>query len=196
MTSSTCPFLGLEDDPTTILYFPSSGNYCHLVNPIAPVNLIHQQSYCLSKEHVSCPVFASGRGGPIPDGILVPEYQPAIPRRNLFVGGFVLLFLIIGLGVGALWINFRDKSSSPILPTEDIEQILDANLTPNNSTQDIVISNPTQFPTPLNSDNVSTESGISVTECQQPNGWILYLVKPTDSLFRLSEIFRISLLEL
>ena len=196
MTPSTCPFLGLEDDPTTILYFPSAGNYCHLVDPIAPVNLSHQQSYCLSKAHVSCPVFTSGGRGPLPDGLLASEYKPAIQRRNLFVGGLVLLFLIIGLGVGALWINFSDKSSSPILPTEDIELVLDKKLTPDNFTQDIVTSSPTQYQTPLNSNNETTESGIHVTQCEHPDGWILYVVKPNDSLFRLSVVFKVSLLEL
>jgi hypothetical protein len=153
MTPSTCPFLGLEDDPTTILYFPSAGNYCHLVDPIALINLSHQQSYCLSKAHVSCPVYISRGRGPLPDGLLASEYKPVIKRRNLFLGGLVLLFLIIGLGVGALWINFRDKSPSPLLPTEDIKLVLDKELTPDNFTQDIVISSPTQYQTRVNASN-------------------------------------------
>jgi len=196
MTPSTCPFLGLEDDPTTILYFPSAGNYCHLVDPIALVSLSHQQSYCLSKAHVTCPVFTSGGRGPLPDGLITSEYIPARLRRSLFVGGLVLLFLIVGLGVRVLWINFSDKSSSPILPTEDIELVVDEKQTPDDFTQDIVTSSPTQYQTPLISNNETTESGIHVTQCEHPDGWILYLVKPNDSLFRLSVVFKVNLLEL
>jgi hypothetical protein len=108
----------------------------------------------------------------------------------------VLLFLIVGLGVGALWINFSDKSSSPILPTEDVELVPDKKLTPDDFTQDIVIPSPTQYQTPLISSNETTGSGIHATQCEHPDGWILYVVKPNDSLFSLSVVFKVSLVEL
>lgn len=52
-----CAHLGLYDDEKTWLAFPSPGNHCHRVRPAGAVDLVHQQTHCLSADHVSCPVW-------------------------------------------------------------------------------------------------------------------------------------------
>ncbi len=78
MNRITCPFLGLKDDSTTTLAFPSDGNFCHHARPVAPVNRKFQQQYCLSGEHIQCPIFLAEHPLPLPAVMLAP----APPRMN------------------------------------------------------------------------------------------------------------------
>lgn len=52
-----CPFLGGASESTAPLPFPSEANNCFRSRFPVPLSTIHQESYCLSEEHVSCPVY-------------------------------------------------------------------------------------------------------------------------------------------
>jgi hypothetical protein len=49
-----CPFLGLSDDPSTALSFPSTHNRCFHSRSATSVNLEFQRKYCLSIDHINC----------------------------------------------------------------------------------------------------------------------------------------------
>ena len=68
-----CPHLGLLHDKRTSLAFPAQGNCCHRLQQPAAVDLSHQRTYCLTKEHVSCYVFQQEE---LPAGEQQSEREP------------------------------------------------------------------------------------------------------------------------
>jgi len=84
----TCPHLGLADDPATSLGFPSEGNCCQRVRPVAAPNLGHQEAFCLSARFGQCPLFER-------EGVfsLPAELQASRPPRRLSRPGPVLTVL-------------------------------------------------------------------------------------------------------
>ena len=61
-----CPYIGLEDDPSTRLLFASPAACCHRVDPISAIDLGHQQTHCLTSMHKLCSVFMRPEWGPMP----------------------------------------------------------------------------------------------------------------------------------
>lgn len=64
-----CPFLGLRLDPETHFSSPSPGNYCHKVNPSEPVQVSHQDTFCLGGKYPQCIIFKPDWVGILPDTI-------------------------------------------------------------------------------------------------------------------------------
>lgn len=59
---SFCSFLGRDEDPQTILAYPSIWNKCHRARPVVSPNLKHQNIFCLSTNFHSCPMLQKTRG--------------------------------------------------------------------------------------------------------------------------------------
>lgn len=93
-----CRYLGLGDDPETWLAFPSPGNYCHFVEKPAPVDVEHQQTYCLTTDHMACPVFELKNRRRLPDVVAFAE--PHSGRRRT-AGRLLVLALVIILVLAA-----------------------------------------------------------------------------------------------
>src|SRR5512147_172919 len=96
-----CPFLGLRHDPDTHFTFPSVNSYCHRVSPVQRIGLEHQETSCLSTNHLACPVFTGNQSdwtwkGPLP--------APMSDRASLFKGrtGWLLVALAILLVILAI----------------------------------------------------------------------------------------------
>ena len=87
-----CPHLGLRDDPSTFLNYPSSWNVCHHVKPVLPPNLSHQQAVCLSASYDDCRVFKAPAGKKMPKALRDPEIaQQQFKRR------FSIIMVLIGI---------------------------------------------------------------------------------------------------
>lgn len=54
--ASTCPFLGLKEDPETLTNYASEDNFCHCKGHARAVPLDYQQMTCLFN-YGGCPVF-------------------------------------------------------------------------------------------------------------------------------------------
>jgi LysM repeat protein len=93
-----CPFLGLKDDSTTALSFPSSGNHCYHAKPVLSVRLDFQGTHCLSSNHTNCEEFIRK-----PDTPLLPSlrYERGSKRR-LRSTKISLWFLLLFIPVAAL----------------------------------------------------------------------------------------------
>src|SRR5690242_11597996 len=85
MERVNCPFLGLKDDPTTALDFPSQGNFCHHSQPASPVKGAHQQQFCLTAEHTACPMFLAAHPIPLPPAIASPGDPQRPSLRTLAI---------------------------------------------------------------------------------------------------------------
>ena len=95
-----CPYLGLHDDRSTSLAFPSNWNFCYRAKPPASVVLSHQSEACLIPQYLQCPVYLREKTGRLPSNLRGTAPLPGSSRRGLGIG--LLLFLILALAAAAL----------------------------------------------------------------------------------------------
>jgi LysM repeat protein len=193
MKSSICPYLGLRDDPSTVLDFPSEGNFCHRAQSVPAVGREYQRAVCLSADHVTCPLFLGAGEEALPAAFTAPQPRSPQPARLLWVAVPVLL-IIAGLALRALWrgletrgffsrVNDSEENGafeppSSTFPPEEASQESNSEYSPFQRWITPGSPNPSLIP------------------CKQPAGWIPYTVKPTDSLFRISLVYGVSIADL
>jgi hypothetical protein len=189
MKRTSCPYLGLKEDATTALNFPSEGNHCHHTRPVAPINPAHQQQRCLTAEYGLCPIYQAAHPGPMPAALAAPGYllnqkkrQKAIIAIPLMI--IALLLLSLGSSVIASRMNFR---SLFVPPTGDNAQAL----IPGQYGFQLLVPSSTATP-----NQMVTTTPVLEIDCPPPEGWVTYIVNPTDSLFRLSVVFSVSVNDL
>ena len=72
---NACPFLGMADDPDTLMAFASEWNCCHYAYPPVVVQFRHQQGFCLCSKFTDCPVFLRERQDmPLPLALRAPRW--------------------------------------------------------------------------------------------------------------------------
>jgi LysM repeat protein len=200
MESSTCPYLGLKTDPNTPLSFASQGNYCHRARPVAPVNRDHQLKYCLSKDYPSCPVYTRDNVAPLPLEIYSNEYRQKIIRSIFQVISIVVLLYFTVFTSEMWWSNSGSKWYDKYLGELITEDILDSNSSPIPASQPPILDTDIKSPNATLSEDLSLSTQESTElpmgSCKPPDGWVSYTVQPTDSLFRLSLIFGISVVDI
>lgn len=89
-----CDYLGLKDDPQTCLAFTSNWNYCHRVRPPDSVRIEHQRQYCLTADHVQCPIFQNEKAGPLPSAVR-GRHSPRSGRKKRIAGRLAWLLIIV-----------------------------------------------------------------------------------------------------
>jgi len=188
---SKCTYLGLQDDPKTALEFASDGNFCHHALPAAPPNPGHQKAFCLSNEHISCPVFLLSEKRPLPKDVIFHDYKRNLNKKVVYRGILLaILFVLLAAALVGAW-GLKGILSTPIVVPEGTIRVT--------SIQPplVIVTNRSISPTSPGPPTNPTSTLIpTVSDCTPPDGWILYTVIPTDSIFRLSLIFGISVTEL
>ncbi|MDX9993283.1 MAG: LysM domain-containing protein [Anaerolineales bacterium] len=92
-----CPYLGLLDDPQTPAIFPSERNCCYRSDPAQAILNLHQQEYCLSSAHPTCPVFIDPAAG---NTFLHPQRASG---RSGAIFPFGLAFLVLLFAALGVW---------------------------------------------------------------------------------------------
>ena len=64
--SVPCPYVGIGGSPDTHLAYPSPNNFCYKAQPPAPVEIAHQEGFCLCDKYVNCPVYQAAELQPLP----------------------------------------------------------------------------------------------------------------------------------
>jgi LysM repeat protein len=183
MNKSICPYLGLKEDPTTALDFPSEGNYCHHARPISPVKGIYQQQYCLTAKHSACPVFRAAHPRALPAVMGLPDSSQAFARRILAIVGIPVV--LTGATVLVLAWNAVNHQLAQSQALAGKGAIL---ITP----AAWALLNTQPPPTPFALPTAMPTATAQVINCPLPSGWVPYTVNPTDSLYRLSVIYGVS----
>ena len=104
----SCPHLGILDDPSTSHSFSSTWNHCFYAKAPTVPTFEHQEAFCLTAEHTSCPVYQAAKGDPFP-AQLVNTVKPPPPPKNFKP-------LYISIGVGILLLALVGWVASTILP--------------------------------------------------------------------------------
>jgi hypothetical protein len=112
-----CPFLGMLEDPSTSLAYPSEWNVCHHSKPAAVPNLEHQRTHCLAESHSLCPVFTSQSPARLPNDIRIHLRKPRQNKNRFWLIG-ALVVGILGVGAVLAWTQFlspgKPLSSLPL----------------------------------------------------------------------------------
>lgn len=88
--AKTCPFLGLLDDASTQMSFPSEVNCCHHARPVEAVRLEHQRRYCLTSRHSRCDLFNLEKAYRLPRELRVPTTK----KKRKMLGRYLLWILL------------------------------------------------------------------------------------------------------
>lgn len=112
--STTCPHLGLKDDPASSYTYPNAANHCFHCRLASIPAFEHQGAFCLSNEHAACPVFAQAENGPFPQNIrFVGAERSSKSGRPWQLAIFAAGIFVIGL---MLWL-FLPSFSAGLAPT-------------------------------------------------------------------------------
>ena len=96
-----CPYLGLHDDSSTSLAYPSAWNYCYRAAPPASVLVAHQSETCLCPRYSDCTVYRSSRWGRLPTNLRgrlkarLGENRASRARRWIAILLFLLLLALL-----------------------------------------------------------------------------------------------------
>jgi len=111
-----CPFLGLDEDPGTLLGYAHPANQCYRLKKPVGIDLTHQNNFCLGENYTRCYVYAQSRQqttksakkiskqtSPLPG-----ESQPELteltpPKRNLRVLALLVMLFLIGIAAIVWW---------------------------------------------------------------------------------------------
>jgi chromosome partitioning protein len=72
---SFCPFLGLKDDVTTALAYPSEANCCYRAKPNAVPKMDYQSANCLTQKYIGCTMLSENMEVPLPNELQEPPHK-------------------------------------------------------------------------------------------------------------------------
>jgi len=114
-----CPYVGLVDDPTTSLGYPSVWNYCHRAKPLAVAHADQQRVYCLTTKHTECPLFLKSENSPMPAEMQTQDVRTGRNTRVMWQTVAAIGMLVIVVAV-AVWQGFARGFFN--LPTQFINK--------------------------------------------------------------------------
>lgn len=144
----TCPFLGLQGDPELRFGYPSLGNRCHHLKPLAKITPGYQETWCLSGNFKNCAVYLGASNDHLPEGI-DPIPQGISPAKALILAS---LFMVMVASIISLfflvWGGNRNNNELKVsLKTTEFAGSLD--LTPQSNSMPLPSSpTPTTRPSP------------------------------------------------
>lgn len=140
----TCPHLGLPTDRETWLAFPSVGNYCHNATRSQSPHFDHQEAFCLSSNHVNCPVYNQPAGQKFPSE-LIGNTEAQSSKSRTVIGSILLVIVLIGAIAGGVWlVRGQLINNTTPQPTELPVVIVEATHTP--TATDEPTATPTETP--------------------------------------------------
>jgi hypothetical protein len=143
-----CPFLGLREDASSSLAFPSDSNYCHRCQPKAAVIHSHQEEFCLNGKYHECPVFSREEIAPLPHDLRAHHEKKNAgknPQIKIIIAAWSVVAIILILG----WQVISKLGTAPAIQTPTVFQpaTSDATDTPQPTITPLPFT-PTKTPTP------------------------------------------------
>lgn len=198
---NNCPFLGLDDDPQTLIGFSSDRNFCYRTEKPTPILLDHQQKYCLTKKYPGCPVFQDISHLTLP--IEIRHHNQPEPKRSISKGVWVALAVFFLAGILAMsWFSRpgifvlgQPVLIQTIMPGKTISLAetalpltVQSQLTPTLE----MTSTLSPFPTPTEAPTLTPITGVPLA-LETPSGstpqLLIHRIVSGDSLARLAEHF-------
>jgi hypothetical protein len=125
-----CPYIGLPNDPGSLVAYASASNVCHHCEPRAIPALDHQSNHCLSDQHPQCPLFEGPGHAPMPESIRHSDKNAqswaSNGRPQAFPAWLVLAGIVLVLVIGGAIFAVASLPAAPsptFLPPPNLTQI-------------------------------------------------------------------------
>jgi len=196
----SCPHLGMLDDPGTSHSFASTLNHCFYAKAPTVPTFEHQEEFCLTAEHTSCPVYQAAKGAPFPGRLVNTARPPAQPRNfnpvYLFVGLGVLLLALVGWVASTMLplpsnaialVPSPETSTAPAVLASATSTTMETSATPEAATEIPATPSPEASPALIETPPFETPFKIGDDE------FILHRVKSGDVLDHLANDYNTTL---
>jgi hypothetical protein len=208
-----CRHLGISNDPDTYFQYSSTWNYCHRPNTIKPLVTSVQSIYCLTPNHINCPVFQANWNGRFPgdwvarsdqfegEGMPVPRTLRSMRTGLMFFLAVAALALLFGVIFPSLLSNIQNNpDAGPASPTVEVLTVFESTQVPTVPPTPA----PTVFvpDTPTPSPPTSTTEPLPPTEIPLPtpgpglgtpfgpaNGFVIHVVRPGESFTSIANLY-------
>lgn len=117
-----CPHLGIVDDPSTCLSFPSPVNACHYCSPRTTPDLKHQGDFCLTSNFQNCPIFQRNTGEKFPKDLAYNDAGRSNTQKIISLSLIALLAISL-LGFLLLY-SFFPGIIHPLTTTTDQQALV------------------------------------------------------------------------
>ncbi|MFZ1628168.1 MAG: hypothetical protein WAV70_04480 [Anaerolineae bacterium] len=99
----SCPFVGTDFDRTVHFGYPTHENLCFALTRAEGIEIEHQDTFCLTREHVRCPLYVKAAPSRTRAAVLA-EADDADEPAALTALRYVLLgAVVIGLALALVW---------------------------------------------------------------------------------------------
>ena len=78
----SCPFVGTDFDRTVHFGYPTHENLCFALTRAEGIEIEHQDTFCLTREHVRCPLYVKAAPSRTRAAVLAKRTTPANLRRS------------------------------------------------------------------------------------------------------------------
>ena len=115
--TNICPYLGLGDDPTTPVGYPSTRNVCYQSKKHENPSLNYQRSTCLTDRFINCPVYNAEVKGKLPRSIRHRSKKSFDLSNKLL---YIVLFFVIIIGLGTVMLfngQWVSKINQVLIPS-------------------------------------------------------------------------------
>jgi SH3-like domain-containing protein len=179
---SGCPYRGSKSDPETRFGFTATNTYCYKASPAAPIEITHQSDFCLTSNHVNCPVFQQRNTGALPK-----ELTATLPKKRLLnnepLGQRTPLFWLLPLAllifIGGAFIWGRSNQAAPE-PTAPLVAVV-ASETPTPEPSLTHTPRPTETPVPTNTATPTSTPTATNTATPTPTATQTATPAPTNT---------------
>lgn len=101
-THSGCPHLGIVDDASTVISFPSSQNRCYRCKPTLCPSYAHQKNVCLQSTFKECPLLINQKLHRLEKDLV---WKSTSDQKLKNIIGIVLQVLFVFLAVAASYME-------------------------------------------------------------------------------------------
>jgi len=160
-TTNICPYLGMKDDPTTPVGYPSTYNVCHHTKRQEIPNLNYQRLTCLRARFAKCPIYNSEMAKRMPRSIRYRSNKLFNFSRKIKI---ILLIILLLIGISLIFVFYHHWASEvnrALLPSWQKTQEL-------RTYQPLPTQPVTQIPG--GNKTASTTPDPTATATQQPSG--------------------------
>lgn len=115
--TNICPYLGMKNDPTTPVGYPSTWNACFHSKKHGIPNLNYQKSMCLTDRYTNCSVYKNPVENRLPRSIRYRNRNKSDILRKI---KYIILVLIPIIGIGTILFFYRQwspKISDALIPS-------------------------------------------------------------------------------
>jgi len=116
-STNICPYLGMKDDPTTPVGYPSTYNVCHHTKRHEIPNLNYQRSTCLKARFRKCPIYNLVDEKWMPKSIRYRSNKLFNFSRKIKI---ILLIILLLIGIGLIFVfyhHWAPKVTQALLPS-------------------------------------------------------------------------------